>query len=104
VSRLPLVRVMVECEVCGQNVPRDHGRIIFHLARGVFTGEFRVCPGSENKPRVKKRAHICGPCSRGNHLLCDDCECTKCSKLDLPVSLTRDHSLHLVPRVPSSVD
>ena len=87
-------RAMLECPVCGQTVPSDKGRVTFHLVRGIFTDRFRVCPGSEHRPTLctegkiapaRARIELCGPCCRGQHLLCDDdCGCSICKKLDLP--------------------
>jgi hypothetical protein len=86
---------MLECPVCGQTVPSDKGRVTFHLTRGIFTDEYRVCPGSQNgapKNQKKKKPYytmvpilrVCAACQRGDHLLCDDCQCARCSHLDLP--------------------
>ena len=86
---------MAECPVCAQSVPTIKGRVCFHLARGIFSDRHDICPGSQSGPRSleenppKKRSRRCGPCRRGNHLLCNDCDCTTCSRLDLPVTLTR---------------
>lgn len=89
------MRVTIECYVCSQSVPSDNGRVAFHLARDVLTGNYKVCTGSQEgtpKSQRKKKPYytfvpvtrVCPACQRGDHLLCDDCECEKCSYLDLP--------------------
>ena len=107
--RVP-VRVMAACPVCLQSIPTVKGRFTFHLARGIFSDRYAICPGSESGPRSreenppKKRSHRCGPCRRGNHFLCNDCDCATCSKLDLPHTVTISRSTRRAPQAPSSAD
>jgi hypothetical protein len=50
----------------------------------------------EGRPFVETRIkveileeYICGPCRRGEHLLCEDnCDCECADKFDLPQSMT----------------
>ena len=102
-----MMRTMVICPVCEQDVPMDKKRIVFHLARSIWTGQHYLCPGSQNATTPstsgnrkvvsitsnvrKRRARLCEPCTHGQHLLCDGCDCSCADELDLPQSLTRVH-------------
>lgn len=87
------MRPTTSCPVCEQDVPVDKKRIVFHLARSIWTDQHYICPGSQSAPSTErtrrkyqhmKQVHrplVCVPCKMGEHLLCDGgCVCGVCAR------------------------